>query len=340
MRTCHDYDGEGLRFALIENGKRTEFITNGWENLAELDEDGKVVKRVIRGMGIAASEDFDGQPGEGGAYHYYHGNERSDVELITDENGSVANRYSYDAFGTITDSEEAIANRYTYNGEAYDQITGQYYLRKRFYNPAVCRFTQEDEYRGDGLNLYAFCANNPVTYVDPSGYEKGDNDITMTTAGDNDAFRQQYEVLGQSYNKVDVTGTVYSRGQVRTIDRTVYQRNDIDWDYVSSSPFNSKGLSNRELAHMGRVPFGSDDMWIELHHLTQNEPGTMIELFGSTLDKYSKQLHGMVEAGGGFRNDPDLNAQYGKFREEYWKERIKEVEAGEALEKKSKCAAK
>lgn len=29
---------------------------------------------------------------------------------------------------------------------------------------------QEDEYRGDGLNLYAFCANNPVMYVDPSGY--------------------------------------------------------------------------------------------------------------------------------------------------------------------------
>ena len=141
------YDGEGLRFALIENGKRTEFITNGWENLAELDESGTVVKRIIRGMGIAASE-------EGGAYHYYHGNERNDVELITDEAGKIANRYCYDAFGAITYSEETIANRYAYNGEAYDQITGQYYLRKRYYNPAVCRFTQEDEYRGDGLNDY------------------------------------------------------------------------------------------------------------------------------------------------------------------------------------------
>ncbi|PXV84492.1 RHS repeat-associated protein [Lachnotalea glycerini] len=30
-------------------------------------------------------------------------------------------------------------------------------------------FTQEDTYRGDGLNLYAYCANNPVSYVDPSG---------------------------------------------------------------------------------------------------------------------------------------------------------------------------
>ena len=70
----------------------------------------------------------------------------------------------------MTDSEEKISNRYTYNGEAYDQVTGQYYLRKRYYNPTVCRFTQEDEYRGDGLNLYAFCSNNPISYVDPSGY--------------------------------------------------------------------------------------------------------------------------------------------------------------------------
>ena len=29
---------------------------------------------------------------------------------------------------------------------------------------------QEDEYLGDGLNLYAYCENNPVTYYDPSGY--------------------------------------------------------------------------------------------------------------------------------------------------------------------------
>ena len=29
---------------------------------------------------------------------------------------------------------------------------------------------QEDVYQGDGLNLYAYCRNNPVVYYDPSGY--------------------------------------------------------------------------------------------------------------------------------------------------------------------------
>lgn len=38
----------------------------------------------------------------------------------------------------------------------------------------VGRFLQEDVYRGDGLNLYAYCRNNPVIYYDPSGYHNKD----------------------------------------------------------------------------------------------------------------------------------------------------------------------
>ena len=57
-----------------------------------------------------------------------------------------------------------------YTGQMYDGAAVQYYLRARFYNPAIGRFMQEDTYRGDGLNLYAYCANNPVIYYDPSGY--------------------------------------------------------------------------------------------------------------------------------------------------------------------------
>ena len=58
----------------------------------------------------------------------------------------------------------------TYTGQQYDSVTQQYYLRARFYNPTIGRFTQEDVYRGDGLNLYDYCDSNPVIYFDPSGF--------------------------------------------------------------------------------------------------------------------------------------------------------------------------
>lgn len=78
--------------------------------------------------------------------------------------------YRYDAFGNILKKTGDISNSLTYTGQMYDGTAGQYYLRARFYNPAIGRFLQEDTYRGDGLNLYAYYANNPVMYYDPSGY--------------------------------------------------------------------------------------------------------------------------------------------------------------------------
>ena len=85
------------------------------------------------------------------------------------DDSKVLNEYEYDAWGNITSQKETVKNRFKFNGQQLDPITQQYYLRARFYNPIIARFTQEDTYRGDGLNLYAYCANNPVYYVDPSG---------------------------------------------------------------------------------------------------------------------------------------------------------------------------
>lgn len=53
-----------------------------------------------------------------------------------------------------------------------DELTGLYYLRARYYNASLGRFTQEDTIYNDGLNLYAYCNSNPVMYSDPSGFAK------------------------------------------------------------------------------------------------------------------------------------------------------------------------
>ena len=83
--------------------------------------------------------------------------------------GNSLNRYEYDAWGNLALYEETVENRFKFNGQRYDPISQQYYLRARYYNPVIARFIREDTYRGDGLNLYAYCRNNPVYYVDPSG---------------------------------------------------------------------------------------------------------------------------------------------------------------------------
>ena len=73
-------------------------------------------------------------------------------------------------FGNTISCEERVANRFRYQGEQYAPVTRQYYLRARYYNPVIGRFTQEDTYYGDGLNLYEYCRNNTITYKDSTGH--------------------------------------------------------------------------------------------------------------------------------------------------------------------------
>ena len=105
-------------------------------------------------------------------YHYVSA-EQGSITHVLSEDAEILNNYSYDAFGNIIQKTEKVENRFCYNGEMLDPVTQQYYLRARFYNPVIGRFTQEDTYYGDGLNLYQYCQANPVGYVDPSGHNCG-----------------------------------------------------------------------------------------------------------------------------------------------------------------------
>ena len=102
-------------------------------------------------------------------YHYVS-DEQGSITYVLSEDAEILNHYSYDAFGNIIEKTEKVENRFCYNGEMLDLVTQQYYLRARFYNPVIGRFTQEDTYYGDGLNLYQYCQANPLGYVDPSGH--------------------------------------------------------------------------------------------------------------------------------------------------------------------------
>ena len=161
----YTYDAEELRSQMEENGKLVSFIYTDREVIAEEDEAGAHI-RYIRGHELLASDSAHAR-----TYYHYACDEMGSITDITDTNGTVLNHYAYDAFGNRTVEEETVENRFGFAGEMMDAVTGQYYLRARFYNPVIARFLSEDTYYGDGLNLYAYCHNNPVGYVDPSGHE-------------------------------------------------------------------------------------------------------------------------------------------------------------------------
>ena len=158
------YDAEGLRFELLENGRRTSFV---YHNGELLQEEGGEEQGTSYHLG-AGMEAFR----RGQELSYYHRDEQLSTVFVTDGQGEIRNSYQYDAFGIPLETTEQLNNRIRYTGQQYDELTEQYYLRARYYNPVAGRFMQEDVYQGDGLNLYAYCGNNPVVYDDPSGYKR------------------------------------------------------------------------------------------------------------------------------------------------------------------------
>ena len=94
--------------------------------------------------------------------------------------GNARNELIYDsATGVIAagyESHIAILNPIRYRGYYYDNETGLYYLQSRYYDATLCRFLNRDNVNYlepesiHGLNLYAYCNNNPVMFADPSGH--------------------------------------------------------------------------------------------------------------------------------------------------------------------------
>ena len=86
--------------------------------------------------------------------------------------------YSYDAFGVEQNPSDSDTNPFRYCGEYYDSEIEQIYLRARYYDPSLGRFTQQDPAMS-GANWYVYCSNNPVNYTDPMGlWESGDENLS------------------------------------------------------------------------------------------------------------------------------------------------------------------
>lgn len=119
---------------------------------------------------------------------YYQFNGHADVVGLIDDEGVLVASYYYDAFGVPTQTSGDVENPFRYGGYVYDEETGLYYIKSRFYDASIARFIQEDIYSGKysdplSLNLYTYVLNNPLRYLDPTGMIPDEIKIGNTSIG-------------------------------------------------------------------------------------------------------------------------------------------------------------
>jgi len=103
-----------------------------------------------------------------GTYYWYQNNHHGTPQKLIATSGAVVWEAVYESFGNVQIVAEEITNNLRFAGQYYDQETGLHYNWYRYYDPTAGRYLQTDPL-GDGLNLYAYCFNNPHTWIDPSG---------------------------------------------------------------------------------------------------------------------------------------------------------------------------
>jgi RHS repeat-associated protein len=160
------YDGLGRRIEKNINGQITRYVYDGLNILTEYSATGTVTAQYTHVLGIDEALSVK----RGGAIRFAQTDALGSVLRVTDQSGAVKASYTYDSFGQIISETGSREQPYAFQGREFDQESGLYYFRARYYDPRIGRFISEDPIGFDGgQNLYAFANNNPVNVTDPLG---------------------------------------------------------------------------------------------------------------------------------------------------------------------------
>lgn len=121
---------------------------------------------------------------------------------LTGNDGIITKHYLYSVFGIELNQDPNDTNPWRYSGGYWDKGSNTYYLKARYYDPVKSRMFSEDSIRGISrklsngksiidplsLNLYTYCGNNPLKYIDPSGHYSYETSVILL---DSSKFSQQ-----------------------------------------------------------------------------------------------------------------------------------------------------
>ena len=192
----YTYNGNGQRtqkkytcLPPLGNEALYDYVTSKTTNYT-YDHSGRLVKEltttVSKNSGTTTSSivylyDDSGIIGmlKDGASYYFHRNIQGDVVGVYNGSGTKLVTFKYDAYGNCTVNGDTSIAQYCkirYRGYYFDAETGLYWVQTRYYSPEWCRWISPDSMgyldpeTAHGLNLYAYCINDPINYIDPSGH--------------------------------------------------------------------------------------------------------------------------------------------------------------------------
>ena len=175
----YSYDPNGLRLSKTD-GKRTERYIYDGDSLCAMKVDDKNGSNTV----FFQYDEANALVGfsVNGKDYFYDRDILGNINAVIDSTGTKLVSYAYGDFGevteTIADIDEARlaakVNPFKFKGYFFDNETGFYYLKSRYYSPELGRFISADDEIGQvgntmGMNLFAYCKNNPINLSDEGG---------------------------------------------------------------------------------------------------------------------------------------------------------------------------
>ena len=163
------YNADGLRVQKTVNGVATKYTLHG-KNIVHMTSGTDELHFFYDAQNRPAMVVYNGT-----AYAYVK-SLQGDIVAILDENGNTVVSYGYDAWGAPLWCTGELAETlgkvqpFRYRGYVFDEETGLYYLRSRYYNAQWGRFVNADNYLS--TNVFSYCGNVPSVFVDKNGHER------------------------------------------------------------------------------------------------------------------------------------------------------------------------
>lgn len=217
----YKYDSNGMRTQKADNSGTTYYYYDSDKNLIGLKKGDATLLFYYDSDGNVTSFKYNG------TMYYYIKNLQGDIVKIINQSGTECASYVYDAWGNIKsslgDPNLRELNPFRYRSYVYDNESGLYYLQSRYYDPFTGRFLNADVYcdtqSGSPLstNMFAYCENNIINKIDPSGYWV----VSAGLEGGAAAIIGLYLAVGVGYDGTNISITL-SVGMLTITNASAY----------------------------------------------------------------------------------------------------------------------